>query len=699
MLTNNATEKILPALRSDRPEAILQALDALQLMGQTNLRIWRELRRLSRHSEDAVAFRAATSLAAMFRRGTSPAMPAIVRLAPVFAPDRVDHRFTQLRVGLFHSTFREVHEQLEPEASQTRQLRNYWRPQLLEQGAASAETLIWLLKRDDCAAEFALRLLAEIGTPAARALDAVEALQSDDVSYALRLQACLALARLAPGRADESALQIIEFLRSPDVQVRRIAAEALHGIEHDLDQIVPAVAAAYFQNQKDGQLRDAMRDCLVSIGPPALPHLIRFLAIGLQEEAPENSDAAASDDAQYSDAQAQARTEGVAQLSALTAEIAGAHGATGLQTMLADCPHTVLSERRLIRGALRAAIQKAPDRLEELVVWSKASPGKTLELLLALIQLKLPDNLEASTVRPFVLGAVDSEDVETRIAAIQALGGRIGTDEALIETCIAWLSDPDYRIRESVANTLGLAGPIARKAIQPLLAALKDDAIEVRGAAAAALAKISPDAGVLFPDLMSAFHLRESGETAGKRASLHFLQHLGNKLADPNPRVVERTLEKVSELGHRSLGMLPALKICLRNEDLWVRARTLELLMSYGELAEDLIADVLALKSDPDWYVRQLVMQSLPALGAGVAAVPVLLAAMHADPHEDVRKEAVRSLGLLGELARTAAPELVRLLADAEQSDLHELADRSLNRIKDTETETNTTSLAKQTIQ
>lgn len=695
MLTNNATEKILPALRSGRPEAILQGLDTIHLFGHNNLRTWRELRRLCRHANDAVAYRAGTALAALYRRGTGPAMTPIVRLAPRFAAregdrdgatlagggiansGRIDLEFARARGPLFQNAFREVHASVQSNASgdanAARVVGEYWRSLLVEMGAGSTETLVWLLGQGDAAAEFALGVLSEIGVPAVAAVPAVETIQSGDASFMLKLRACLALARLQPRRADESALQLLDFLRSPDLSVRRIAIEALNGIRHNLDRVVPAVATAYF-SKNESALRDAGRECLTSMGTAALPELLRFLA----GEIP-------------GDASHQAPTEppeksiSAADILELAASVSAAHGAGAIRTILADSPHTNLPERRLTTAVIREVLKRHPDDLNELCAWCAQNAARTLELLQAFADLHgLPAKIEREIARPFILSRLESaQDIELRVTAIHALSGRL-EDENLIEDCIPWLSDEDFRVRESAATVLGTAGPLARRAIQPLLNCLKDETIEVRGSAATALAKISPDAGAMFPDLMGAFHLRESQETAGERAGFHLLQHLSDKLADPNPRIVERTLEKIASLGHRGLGLLPALGVCLRNEDLWVRARTLEILMAYGELAGDLKQEVRALYSDPDWYVRQLVMQCLPALGDGGDALPVLLEAAHGDPHEDVRKEAVRSLGLLGAHARTAAPELVRLLADGEQADLHEMAGWSLDRIKAT---------------
>lgn len=694
MLTNNATEKILPALRSERPEAILQALDTIRLLGQNNLRTWHELRKLCRHTNDAVAYRAATALAALYHKGTSPAMPAIVRLAPIFAgsagkmnngrgdqtfsDESIDMVFARSRGALFQTTFHSVHAQAQTAGkADARTLREYWRPLLLEMRTESTQLLIWLLGQNDDSAEFALDLLSEIGTPAAAAVPAVTALQSGDASYLLRLRACLALARLDPDRADETALSIIDFLRSPDHRVRLLAADALHGIQHNLERVIPALAAAHLQtNERD--LREATRDCLISLGPTGLPVLMRCLAMYFPDTQNSNDEQPETNGIEYQDPELLTTQTNALDLAGA---VAVAHGAPAVQMILADCPHTNLQERRLSTAITRQVLKEHPHKIAELTEWCGDSPTRIVELLQSLTNLKgLPENVERHNVRPFIVRYLETKETETRVVAIQALSLRL--DEESTTHCIRFLEDADFRIRESAATTLGSGGPAARKAIQPLLDCLKDDAIEVRGAAAAALAKVSPDAGAMFPDLMAAFHLRENAETAGARASFHFLQHLSDKLASSDPRIVERTLEKIAELGHRGLGILPALKVCLRNEDLWVRARTLKILMTYGDMARDLLTDVRALKTDDDWYVRQLVMQCLPALGAGPSATDDLIHTMNHDAQEDVRKEAVRSLGLLGEDAAEAAPELVRVLADASRSELHTLAEQSLDRMK-----------------
>jgi HEAT repeat protein len=94
------------------------------------------------------------------------------------------------------------------------------------------------------------------------------------------------------------------------------------------------------------------------------------------------------------------------------------------------------------------------------------------------------------TARPAVIKSLRSRDATMRVAALQTLRG-LNAAPAISEVCDV-LADPDARVRQAAAETLGALGPAASAAVDPLRHALADASPEVRAAAREALQAIRP---------------------------------------------------------------------------------------------------------------------------------------------------------------------------------------------------------------
>ena len=95
---------------------------------------------------------------------------------------------------------------------------------------------------------------------------------------------------------------------------------------------------------------------------------------------------------------------------------------------------------------------------------------------------------EAAAAVPDLIRATSVGDSEIRVAVIHALEA-IGAEEArpAVPALAQALSDPDERVRQAAAETLGSFGPVAQNAEPALRRALDDKEATVRKAASSAL--------------------------------------------------------------------------------------------------------------------------------------------------------------------------------------------------------------------
>ena len=249
-----------------------------------------------------------------------------------------------------------------------------------------------------------------------------------------------------------------------------------------------------------------------------------------------------------------------------------------------------------------------------------------------------PPNVERMKNKRDVAGLIKAlsyrKDDKVRQAAMVALG-QIG-DARAIESLIAMLKDADDGMRSAAADALGQIGDTL--AVEPLIAVLQDSHDQVRYSAACALLKVG-DARAVEP-LIAAL------KGVDRKLSVVAAGALG-QIGDA--RAVE--------------ALTAALKRGIYRETPQAAAAAL---FRIGTPAVGPLSSAL---KDSDSDVRKSAVQVLASIGAACAVEP-LFAALK-DSHEGVRRAAAEALGRIGD-ARAVEPLISMLNAeDKKDGDKH----------------------------
>lgn len=279
-----------------------------------------------------------------------------------------------------------------------------------------------------------------------------------------------------------------------------------------------------------------------------------------------------------------------------------------------------------------------------------------------------------------------SEDVEVRVAAIQALG-RIG-DPKLARSLAPLLVDSEERVRLAAARALErLRNPATRSALRRALQQPEETAA-VRLALTIALGKMGDEGA---------------------------LQALVENLASPDASVRAAAAQALREAG---LVALPALQTALQSDQASVRAAAVRALGSLGHLQAQpgeakyladrinnvVVPALIQALQDPDAYVRAAAALSLGEIRSEKALEPLLAKVKEPDPRvawcaawavektgeralpslfqtapKRLSREEIRLLGRIGGPASREA--LVAILQDPQQQELHPEAAWALGEI------------------
>jgi HEAT repeat protein/beta-lactamase regulating signal transducer with metallopeptidase domain len=246
---------------------------------------------------------------------------------------------------------------------------------------------------------------------------------------------------------------------------------------------------------------------------------------------------------------------------------------------------------------------------------------------------------------PALLGVVRDENVNVRLAAVQALG-QLSDPRAIDALGEALRTDSDARVREAAASALGeIDSP---RAVSALISALGSERVTaVRAKIAWAL-----------------------GEIEDPRA----VEALGAAIRDGAAEVRQQVVWALGEI--ESPSAVPMLITALRDSDTETRKQAA---WALGEIASaDAVTALSAATKDADAEVRG---QAVWALGEieDVAALPALTAAL-GDAEVEVRRQAVEAIGSL-EL-RSAPPGLIAALRDRDP-EVQQAAAEALGSLED----------------
>lgn len=225
------------------------------------------------------------------------------------------------------------------------------------------------------------------------------------------------------------------------------------------------------------------------------------------------------------------------------------------------------------------------------------------------------------------------------------------------------LKSRNWEKRLPAAERLGYLGD--HGTVEDLVAALKDEVLVVRYAAARSLVALRP-AGAVEPILL-AFDV--PGEL-NERRTAEIIAEMGDAAVPPLLAVLQGNGDKYSDsvinVASRVLGMLRAgaasapLAALLGHQDYRVRLNAVRSLGAIGD--RSVLPAVAELAGDPSWEVRNVVMQAIGKL-RGEGEVRRLVAAL-ADQAWWVRFSAAQSLFSLGRPGIDALQEAARAAAD-----------------------------------
>jgi len=320
-------------------------------------------------------------------------------------------------------------------------------------------------------------------------------------------------------------------------------------------------------------------------------------------------------------------------------------------------------------------------------VSSTSTQGDSHRVVEAIARLKLParaERLQAlETIKrfpdkaiPYLVKAARDEDpvLRARVANALSLVGK-GERTALWAIGIL-LKDPDTFVRREAIAALVKAGDASH--VPQIEAMLADQQEPVRADAVVAIADLEPARAA---ERLKAF-LAHADARVRRTAMAELLSRKDPALAeivprmlkDPDPGVRGDAVAALARL--RAKDSVPTLIDLLGDAAPYVRVTTIAALkdLQAGQAAPRLIG----LLNDPSEEVRAEAISALGSLHVK-AAIPALVAQLAA-PSKLLRERAAFTLGLFRDAALSAAPDLISLLADADEG-VRQKADLALRLI------------------
>lgn len=244
---------------------------------------------------------------------------------------------------------------------------------------------------------------------------------------------------------------------------------------------------------------------------------------------------------------------------------------------------------------------------------------------------------------------------EIRPAALRALAKR---GPAALPAIREFASDPDPRVRAQALSVLGKDG------VELLAAALADGDANVRRTAAMALRDCRAAALPALPGLRRLLgdpQMEVRGAAASALAAIGpaAVKPLVEVLKTTDPRARESAVYALREIGPGAADALPALRDLEDDPDPAVRRATA---LAFGALGPAALDPLVGMCRDKDASVRAAAAGALRLLREAAAPALPTLRALLRDPDDWVRIAAAKTVGTLGKDAEMAIPELADLL-------------------------------------
>jgi len=203
-------------------------------------------------------------------------------------------------------------------------------------------------------------------------------------------------------------------------------------------------------------------------------------------------------------------------------------------------------------------------------IFSGLDPELGKEFVPALAKCLNDDNAAVRQQAAFALGRVGAATEPATAALIDALG-----------------KEKDASVRKEILKTFASLGAAASMAAAAVLSSLQDANVEVRQAAAIALARISPPADLAMPKLLKAIH-------------------------DPDKSVRCHAIHALGALGKPAVSAIPELIEILRKDDTAdVRLAAIEELASFGPDAKAALDSLTVASKDGRPAIREAAQEAL----------------------------------------------------------------------------------------
>ena len=445
------------------------------------------------------------------------------------------------------------------------------------------------------------------------ASDVISALNDPDRGVAE--QAALSLGTLG-GRARSALPVVLDGLRSPDADRRRIAALAL-------GEVLTGRA-------KDPDAAEVRRTALAALS-----------AVARQ------------------DVSAAVRGQALRALGALDGDAATEDVPASLRAL--EDPDAAVQARAV--EVLAGMGSKAEPLLRAALLKPNALVRRAA--LSALVRMR------PAEIVPLLTTHLKDRDWETARIAAEGLAGLGEGAGPAVSALAEALSSPLNVVREAAFKALTPLDPKCEYVLPALLNALKTPSRPAQAWAAEQLGKFQERAAAAVPLLFPLMKGRQRGGVRAKAVAA--LKEVGAAavpgviaaITQPDKKAREQAFDSLASINWQAYNALRPYREQLGSPPPDVRTKMADALAALGAPAAGQLQNLLTkLRDRGAWRTRQDAAIALGKLGAkAAAAVPDLIVALK-DSDNDVREKSAEALGLIGKEAASAVPGLLEKLND-----------------------------------